>query len=53
MRDVVDVVQVECPAFGQFEPALASLVGAGEGAFFVTVEFAFDQLRREQACNLL
>ena len=46
--DVVDVVEVERAAFGQIEAALALLLGAGERAFFVAVELAFDQLRREQ-----
>ena len=46
--DVVDVVEVEGAAFGQVEAALAALVGAGERALLVAVEFAFDELRREE-----
>ncbi len=46
--DVVDVVEVERAAFGQVEAALALLLGAGERAFFVAVEFALDELRREE-----
>ena len=51
--DVVDVVEIERAALGQVEAAFALLVGAGERAFFVAVQFAFDQLRRERACSPL
>ena len=46
--NVVDVVEVERAAFGQVEASFALLLGAGERAFFVAVEFAFDELRREE-----
>ena len=46
--NVVDVVEIEGAAFGQIEAAFAALVGAGEGALLVAVEFALDELRREE-----
>ena len=46
--DVVDVVEIERSAFGQVEPPVPLLFGAGERASFVAVEFAFDQLGREE-----
>ena len=46
--DVVDVVQVEGAAFGQFETALPALFGAGEGALFVAVKLGLDELTGKQ-----
>ena len=51
--NVVDVVEIERAPLGQIEAALALLLGAGERALFVAVQFAFDQLRRkERAADL-
>ena len=49
--DVVHVVEIERAVFGQFEAALAALLGPGERAFFVAVELALDEVLRERACS--
>ena len=41
---VTDFVQKQCATAGKFKLSLSSLVGVGEGAFFVAKQFAFDQI---------
>ena len=44
-RDIADFVQKQRPAMSHFEPTHSVFVSAGEGAFYVSKEFALQQAR--------
>ncbi|MPM45001.1 hypothetical protein SDC9_91686 [bioreactor metagenome] len=48
-RQVADFVKEQGASIGGFEPADLGGEGSGEGAFFMTEEFAFHQVFRERA----
>src|SRR5579864_3919545 len=47
--DIADFVQKNCAALSNFELPLLAVLRAGEGAFFVTEKFAFEQRFRQGA----